>query len=916
MSKQVKVANSNTRRIPNKQLMNPEWVPPNKQNYKLNRNLRGGPPATFRTTRVGTRFDKKIEELNFQLRKYQELSIKEKRTRKYDAEPQMFGLFGDSSNIVREFARANDHLEDENVKELIGNLNGFMSNFNSACERLSDFSQLVEGNLYLILCTVLLVYLAKKRWSPSESDDHVIVTCLIFIMIKYFMFDAEFYQIVVDFLTNACEESSIQMETVPNAGAVSYIETTAQAIVGFVTTHSLVNKAQANIKPSDLSKILGDFGKSCKGLSDYLKWGVESIESIINWIRLRVGYDEPVTLGLSASDERVSHVMSTVSKIKKLYLNNDYLSDSEAYSMCTHLEAQITQLRNQFRTPDSQDFSRSLLILSGEIFKMQCSIVKRRPAFRGTRAEPACGYLYGEPGVGKSEILKYLSTLLHNNKYSSDPRYETAGASCYVMRKSKYMDGFVDHKVITFDDVFQMVDSPGMEETEALKIINLVNSVPCQAHMAEVTSKGNIYCEPDFVLLSSNVKIPRVSSIESREALVRRFHLKFMVVPKEQYCTSESLATGDLHKRRLDRTKLPVGPDGTTLLDPSIHHYYPYNDDGELCGSPVEFSTVYHQLLQAEEVRKSWHKSSVSNMEEYCKNDEHKKDSRCLSDNFNSFYSKMKGEDGTTESERIKYLMENTNVYDEFDTFHKMSPSDILVHVKFKTAQKSPEISSLDLVCDRMTESFNSLKVRIRDLFYSHLTPFFSSAVKFFSENSTYIALFCSFVGIFVTIPFVSKFLHSVIPASPESTPLKERKRHVDPKSLLNKTKHLGLSTVPESVNSAMVQFLDSRMKNLMVFSVKSYISENDHNYGCALGLKDRLMLIPWHFVTRIASGVEEDPSRLRTQITLKSSNRSNVVFDCEYLLSNVIASDEQKDADICLLDCPHSSQPSGFFYE
>lgn len=140
----------------------------------------------------------------------------------------------------------------------------------------------------------------------------------------------------------------------------------------------------------------------------------------------------------------------------------------------------------------------------------------------GSRIPPVVVYMYGEAGCGKTELSTTLQEYFARTHFPQVPQKDLVYSR---KAENEFWDGVKQsHKIITYDDVLQIVDSPQKPNPEIFEFIRLNNSDPYQVHMSNVKDKANTFISPSFILATSNVNpdtyAPR--SIHSVDAFRRR----------------------------------------------------------------------------------------------------------------------------------------------------------------------------------------------------------------------------------------------------------------------------------------------------------------------------------------------------------------------------------------------------------
>lgn len=116
------------------------------------------------------------------------------------------------------------------------------------------------------------------------------------------------------------------------------------------------------------------------------------------------------------------------------------------------------------------------------------------------RKQPFCVLLTGYPGSGKSNFALQLAVACLKRRYGS----AVSGDIVTLNETDEYQSEFrTSHKVVIFDDLGaeRMRDS----KNPWRKVIDFVNNVRKTALNPNVDMKGNVYMEPDLVIITTNL---------------------------------------------------------------------------------------------------------------------------------------------------------------------------------------------------------------------------------------------------------------------------------------------------------------------------------------------------------------------------------------------------------------------------
>jgi hypothetical protein len=230
--------------------------------------------------------------------------------------------------------------------------------------------------------------------------------------------------------------------------------------------------------------------------------------------------------------------------------------------------------------------------------------------------------LHGGPGIGKSLMLEHFSraacaATLTPEKYQQF--LEHPSQFLYVVRVlNEFWDSFsaISH-VIQFDDFGQFRDSIG-QESEASVAIEAGNAFPMPLHMAEITNKGHVFNNCKFMVATSNLSVFNFNSIESNDALDRRWGLRYVMVPKDEVCFNPE---APFMHRKFDYEKLPFKEVNrftkdhfkVTQLDTDLQSFIEVDAKGKPTGLVHDFDQVVNRMHTEYLKRIAWHEQAISN---------------------------------------------------------------------------------------------------------------------------------------------------------------------------------------------------------------------------------------------------------------------------------------------------------------
>jgi len=148
------------------------------------------------------------------------------------------------------------------------------------------------------------------------------------------------------------------------------------------------------------------------------------------------------------------------------------------------------------------------------------------------RKEPTAIYVYGRPGTGKTTLLEVLHARMYKRYWKTKCGFQS---SKYTRESvNEFWDGYAAQPCVLMDDFANVVDVKGNPNPEYKELIGMVNNCQFPLHMAALGEKANTFFTSEFIMASSNQKVPIVTSMTDAGAILRRFHIyaEINVIPE------------------------------------------------------------------------------------------------------------------------------------------------------------------------------------------------------------------------------------------------------------------------------------------------------------------------------------------------------------------------------------------------
>jgi len=331
-------------------------------------------------------------------------------------------------------------------------------------------------------------------------------------------------------------------------------------------THTLATIVNVPITTSDIIKKLSDFGRAATGSEKIYKiFGL-----IFAWVRdkyFRYTYD------ISYDQYKMQVKFPELTKLAECCLligqaSNDEIDSTKA--LCeVILETDKLAHEMSMCTLKESDASRYIITLRASIKPAVVRALRAPVMNKPSRRKPFAIYLYGKAGTGKTNLTDIIRASLYKKYYAGVHEEGWEHSSFSRKTENEYWEGYYNQPMCVYDDIFQLHDSRDKPNAEMMEIIRVINDDDCQLHMATLEDKSNKFFTSDFVICTSNVRIPACQSIACPSAVYRRFDV----------CVD--VEVDPLYGKRLDdREGFYLGIDDTKVskvVDTNVYSLSTYN---------------------------------------------------------------------------------------------------------------------------------------------------------------------------------------------------------------------------------------------------------------------------------------------------------------------------------------------------
>jgi len=352
---------------------------------------------------------------------------------------------------------------------------------------------------------------------------------------------------------------------------------------------------------SGKAKKFFQFRDKCLTLTDHFRDMMEWVQIVIDKIMTYFGWNPGDFIFLSTNKVRLDTLRKTVHTMITEIDKSTFEFDATSYGK---LEACNKEYNSILQETSKADLSSSYV--GATLRAVANSIDIMRKMFRvkgwnkqGSKMEPVPLMIYGASSVFKSNIIKYLSSILvkcvlpRKNLQESNFDIEK-----YVYARNpsqEYWDAYSSEKIVClFDDFGQTRDVAGSGVSEALEAIRCINGFPYPLHMAAIEDKANTYFNCQFVVATTNTRDPQFQSITHMNAYKRRWTHFYEQEIRPQYLYDLT----DRSSRNVNFDLLRNTPADPAHVTPDVVWFHKLDREGNRTGDqPISFDDLVKILL-------------------------------------------------------------------------------------------------------------------------------------------------------------------------------------------------------------------------------------------------------------------------------------------------------------------------------
>lgn len=231
--------------------------------------------------------------------------------------------------------------------------------------------------------------------------------------------------------------------------------------------------------------------------------------------------------------------------------------------------------------PRAGEFTTRVMVVLKELETEKCAL-KMSLTMSTAVPAPFSMLFYGPPSTGKSYLVPVVGKIV-----ASYLGIQQDSTNFYNLQPTlKFDDAYRGQQVIILNDIGILKEDDGLMLS---RVMDLVDPLRKQAHMADVSDKGKMVFDPRIVLGTSNhLDMNATSIMIEPTAAQRRMPWVVYMMPYKEYCSPNSF--------QIEPTLVPL--EQALRPDPVTHHFYVYQTKIQIDGGKLVM--VYHPIVDIE----------------------------------------------------------------------------------------------------------------------------------------------------------------------------------------------------------------------------------------------------------------------------------------------------------------------------
>lgn len=317
-------------------------------------------------------------------------------------------------------------------------------------------------------------------------------------------------------------------------------------------TFSVFKKKVSPTTMTEFTKRISMLDRMKGGWESFIKWVLEAVEHLINFVRKRFG------------KSKIQLFKRMEGPINKWADSIDRLSSElvDANPTTEQLDQMVNAIREGYtfkelyRNTSMGPAVDSYIIKAVNLLQPYVGALNARNNFR---FEPAAAMFLGRPGIGKTLMAMPLcaAVMMISGLLPPGSTSEDVAKNVWQKGTSEYWNGYANQLSLVMDDAFQAKADVSDKENDFMNIIRMIGTWSFPLNFADLASKGRVYFGSKFVFGTTNcesIKAEADKVLIEPGAVVRRINFPYRLRVKSEYM-KEGKLDYEAYQRELCRSR-------------------------------------------------------------------------------------------------------------------------------------------------------------------------------------------------------------------------------------------------------------------------------------------------------------------------------------------------------------------------
>lgn len=456
----------------------------------------------------------------------------------FKAHPQ-FNFFSDPLGISATLSSFTDSLKDTLPDKTL--VDDILTSAKSMTESTSSFFDTAH---WVIPGVAAVLGIGSYSVWGHKLDLIIGIVALLYAIIRFgASFIEEALSIVINVMKNVTfknddVETPINMQAVPQFDVDSTVDTLMIGLSG------MINLVYPGKTTKDSFSFVTAYARGRNGFLPMMKSLLKVIENLANLALSKVPGWKHFSF-LKTNHYEADRWLEEAREVIDLYNQNKFPRCEQNIFSLEHIVRTGDKLFKDL--PRTNETSNWCMLIMKDLSVIKRIYADYRKTYSGgDRVETTGVLIRGGPGVYKSINLNSLAHGLAKRELPPNlVESFKENQSSYIHYKSPdatFADGYQPSTIVQCaDDFGQTRDVAGMIGNEYNHVIHAIAPFTYNLNAAALEDKGNLFYNAKYFLASTNCKsFAHVQSITNIEALIRRFHVDVVQTIKPKYCTPET----------------------------------------------------------------------------------------------------------------------------------------------------------------------------------------------------------------------------------------------------------------------------------------------------------------------------------------------------------------------------------------